>query len=984
MGPMARLDLSFLGTFQATLDGRPVTHFRSHNNRGLLVYLMLHGEQPVPRELLATLFWPDQSGEQAHNNLRQAIYQLRQLLNDTTNDAPFLLVARQSVQFDRDSDHSLDVSRFLRAIETRDLDAAAAHYAGDLLPGFTCDSLEFEAWLRLERERLHELALETLFEAAQDHLAAGRLDKAQALARRQLGLEPWREPAHRQLMQAFALAGDRAKSLAQYDSCRRVLSAELGLEPASETVALLEEIKAGRYGRIASGESIRPPRRVNHNLPADTMPFLGREREQSQINHLFVREEQRLVTIVGPGGMGKTKLALAVGADMLERYEDGVYFVDLAPVEQVADVPQAIAVAIGYQAPDKSSDLKPQLLKTMSQRRLFLILDNFEQIIDGVGLVQELLQTCPEVALLVTSRRSLHLAGENRYELAGLDFPTTVKADAAMDYPAVRLFVETGRRARSGFVVTTENVVDVVHICRQVQGMPLGLVLAASWLELLSPAEIAGEIESSLDFLAADLGDLPARQRSMQAVFDRSWHMMTAEEQAVMAALSVFRDGFTREAAEVVAGANLRILLSLANKSLLQRRPESGRFTIHELLRQYAATRRRAGDPEGKTELAHCRYFTRLVHTETTATGTIHPVFVPDRLEYEYDNVYRAWFYAVGQGLVDELDDLVGGIYAICFSRGVILNALLEEAQQALRVQGLADAHPTMIHLQLTKLLSMIGYEEIAKLRAAYLDFIPVVEQHGDPAARLLLYLQLVHNHLWLREAEALVWAEAALRVAPQTGDDFYIHLAEARHLDCQTRLDMIDETKLARMEALLAHFSLHYPMNDVILHLFDSLGAVYRQLHDNEKAIQVSTLHLNQAKGWRNLFEIGQASFHLAEIRLQMRLPAAAKEHVLDFLDWHLAIGQVWQTLGALWAIVTRFSAITGGIEKSVMVQSMIYHHSEAVPFHHELILADRADYEARMGVSAYQTAWEKGKTLDFNTAVKRVRSALTAGDSI
>jgi DNA-binding SARP family transcriptional activator len=421
---MSRLELSFLGTFQVKLDHEPVRHFRSANNQGLLIYLALHSFRPVSREVLAALFWPDELGANARNNLRQAIFQLRQtLLDSNENDRAYLVVTRRDVQFNPHSDHTLDVQRFLSAIEMRDLKAAIAVYGGDLLPGFTCDSLEFEDRLRLEREKLHELALEAMFEEGQDHLATGRLDKAQAIARRQLALEPWREPAHRQLMQAYALAGDRAKALDQYESLRETLGKELGLEPAPETAALLEEIVAGRYGRIATGETIRPPRRANHNLPADTTPFLGRERELALIHELFVRDEQRLVTIVGPGGIGKTRLGLAVGADMLERYEDGVYFVDLAPVEEVTNIPQAIAEAIGYQAPDKSLDLKPQLLDFLSRRRQFLILDNFEQLIDGVGLVHEILQTCPEVDLLVTSRQSLHLAGENRFELAGLDFP---------------------------------------------------------------------------------------------------------------------------------------------------------------------------------------------------------------------------------------------------------------------------------------------------------------------------------------------------------------------------------------------------------------------------------------------------------------------------------------------------------------------------------------------------------------------------------
>lgn len=176
---MARLDLSFLGTFRVTLDQRPLTSFRSANNQGLLAYLALHSDRPVSREVLAALLWPDEPDDNARNNLRQALYQLRQLLGDTGDDAnPYLIVTRRTVQFNPAGDSALDVARFLRAIESHDLDAAVDHYRGDLLPGFNAGSAEFEDWLRLEREQLHRLALEAMFEAARDHLAAGRLERA--------------------------------------------------------------------------------------------------------------------------------------------------------------------------------------------------------------------------------------------------------------------------------------------------------------------------------------------------------------------------------------------------------------------------------------------------------------------------------------------------------------------------------------------------------------------------------------------------------------------------------------------------------------------------------------------------------------------------------------------------------------------------------------------------------------------------------------
>ncbi len=974
---MARLDLSFLGTFHATLDGRPLTHFRANNNKGLLVYLALNGERPIAREVLAALFWPDESGETAHNNLRQALYQLRQLLGDTTNDTPVLIATRQAVQFNCASDHTLDVTRFLRAIEAHDLDAAVAHYAGELLPGFTCDSLEFEDWLRLERERLHQLALEALFEAAQDHLAAGRPDKAQAHARRQLALEPWREPAHRQLMQAHALAGDRAAALAQYETAGATLGAELGVQPSPETVALREAIAAGRYGPVAGDETIRPPQPKRHNLPADLTPFLGRESELATIGHLLTQDGQRLVTIVGPGGMGKTRLALAVGAALLEQYADGVYFVDLAPVERADDILPAIAVALNYQVPDKSLDLKSQLLTALCRRHLLLILDNFEQVLTGAALVNEVLQSCARLSVLATSRERLHLAGESRYELSGLDYPEAMTPEAAQAYTAVRLFVESGRRARPDFTLTAANVADVARIGRQVQGMPLALVLAAAWLELLTPAEIAAEIERGAEFLAVDLADLPARQRSLQAVFDRSWGMMTPDEQAVMAALSVFRGGFTREAAEEVAGANLRVLLALVNKSLLQRRPDSGRFAVHELLRQYAAARRRADDPGRQAEVAHCRAFARLVKAELHRLREIAPVQLPERLSGDGDNLQRAWNYAIAEGMVEEAADLAGGLYALANAQGVQTERFYEEALPALAQQGIAETHPAMLRLRLLALVGLSGLYEPNRVRRLYLEFVPIAEAHADPTTLLQLYLSIAEFYGMGRNPEALIWAEKAVHLAPAT--QYPVLQVDAEIYEDITRivLGLGDDAARLRLQALAAEAERAPTLTRWAFEVVQALRDESLNRGEFDQARHYSAQLTNVAKRAQNLHGIGSGVYGSAAAALRLGQPAAAARHLLDGLDWHLAIGKRWQTLGHLYSIHQTFPTLFG-IETAVATLSMVFHHPEAIALYRAEIAAARPRFEAEMGAAGFAAAWEQGQTLDFDTAIAQTRAAL------
>jgi DNA-binding SARP family transcriptional activator/predicted ATPase len=976
---MARLELTFLGTFQVTLDGHPVTRFRSANNQGLLAYLALNGDRPIAREILAALLWPEESDYNTGNNLRQAIFRLRQLLGDTENSAtPHLLVTRQTAQFNPAGDHTLDVAQFLRAIESHDLDAAVDHYRGELLPGFNAGSAEFEDWLRLEREQLHRLALEAMFEAARDHLAAGRLEQAQALACRQLGLEPWREPAYRQSMQAFALAGDRAGALAQYETCREALSLELGIEPAPETVALLEEIKAGRYSRIATDELIRPPARTRHNLPADATPFIGREIELAELGRLLTYERRRLVTILGPGGMGKTRLALAVGSSLLNNYEDGVYFVDLAPVELLEGIAPAIAAALEYKPPDPSLELKTQLLGFLGRRNLLLILDNFEQIPGGAAVAGEILRSCPGVALLITSRERLNLTSESRYELGGLEYPATLSPDDAMSYTAVRLFVDSGRRARPGFELTSHNVADVVRICRLVRGMPLGLILASGWLELLTSAEIAAEIEHGLEFLAADMADLPERQRSMRAVFERSWRGLSPEEQAVMARLSIFRGGFTREAAENVAGANLRVLLALVNKSLLHRHP-NGRFDIHELLRQYAVEQRRQDDPDGQVELAHCREFARLTDTEMRQSSSLP--FATERLAAEPDNIRRAWVYAVDHALAGELVKLAGGIHVLGLAEGSHPSFLLEQAWRSLQQSGLPDTHLDMLRLRLHLLNSMWEFEAHGHVKDIELEFAPLVEEFGDIKLRYWLYLDIAGILDELSDIEALNWSEKAIRVALEMGDESKTIQARASELMIRVNLGRGDGTALTRLEGYLAYFESREQGYYTVSGLLWTLTSYCLSFHNYERALYYGNRWLNMAKSGRHLFLIGSATLRLAQIRLEMGLPQAAAAHLLDNLDWHLAIGQVWQTLGAIFSVLVEFTPLFGGGETAVPILSMVHHHPEAIPLYRERIAAALPRLEAEMGAAAYAAAWERGKTLDFDTAVAQMRSILSDG---
>ena len=947
---MTHLSLAFLGTFQASLADQPITHFRSSNVQGLLVFLVLQPGRAVTRNVLATLFWPDEPDHRARANLRQSLYQLRKLLEEGAGS--FLAVTRQTVTFNPGSDYRCDVHDFSHALERGELVTAADLYRGDLLPGFTCDSPEFEDWLRGERERLHGLALSALQRLAGRYLRNGHVAKAQEIARRQLALEPWSETAHRQLIEALARAGHRTAALAQVERCRAILAEELGVDLADETVELAERIErdalqpvdpnliAGRFaleqeigrgavgivyrgrdrqtgavvaikmldservnrqpellsrflregealqqldhpnivkmlaadekdgrhylimeyvaggdlgevlarhaplplhqslsialdiadaltrahrlkivhrdlkpanvlldadglprlsdfgvarfgdaseltkqgevlgtlaylspeaclgkvldersdiwsfgvllyemvvgerpfaaqtqaetitqilsaplpdlavvrpdvpealidliyrmlakdrgaritsvrlvgaeleailervGKAADGEPqaaarshARPAfatptpdrlQRVRHNLPAQATPFVGREAELAELQRLLADPTIRLVTILGPGGMGKTRLALELAARQVVgtpagqvAFPQGIFLVKLAALRSTEELVASLASTFGL-AIEKELEPLQQVLNFLSNKRLLLLLDNFEQLlvapVNGAAVITAILQAAPDVKIIVTSRQKLSLRSEVLFVLEGLAFPEWSSPADALNYSAVRLFLQSAQRTRVDFELTEESLPPVTRICRLAEGMPLGIVLAAAWIDVLSLAEIADEMQADVDFLAREMGDLPPRQRSMRAVFDYSWTLLTEAERRVLARLSVFRGGFTREAAQTVTGATLRQLLSLVEKSLLQRDVDSGRFALHELLRQLAAEKLDAEGEGDAVGAAHSRHYLSWVAGLKDSLHGPRQIATVRTLLRDELNIQAAWLWAAANG----------------------------------------------------------------------------------------------------------------------------------------------------------------------------------------------------------------------------------------------------------------------------------------------------------------------------------------------
>jgi predicted ATPase len=383
-----------------------------------------------------------------------------------------------------------------------------------------------------------------------------------------------------------------------------------------------------------------------NNLPAPSTSFVGRASELDEIDRLLEDPDCRLLSLVGPGGAGKTRLALEAAARRIERYAHGVHFVPLVSVASPEFLAPAVAESIQFVVDAAHSGLsaREQLLDYLGERSTLLVLDNFEHLVDGAALLGEIIERAPKVELLATSRERLNVQSEWVLDVHGLGLTETGNGDSG----ALRLFVERATQVMPGFSLDDNERAEARRICRLVEGLPLGIELAASWVSMLSCAEIAEEIEQNIDFLATSMRDVPERHRSLRAAFDQSWRLLSGEQQDVLARLSVLRGDYGREAAVAVAGADLRLLSELVSKSLV-RRSGFGRFELHELLRQYAAERLAAspGDERDAHE-RHARHYAAMLMERQAALLGPELAIARDELRGELDNLRAAaeWILA--------------------------------------------------------------------------------------------------------------------------------------------------------------------------------------------------------------------------------------------------------------------------------------------------------------------------------------------------
>jgi predicted ATPase/DNA-binding SARP family transcriptional activator/Flp pilus assembly protein TadD len=643
------LAIHLLGGFQLLSRGEPVP-VRSARVVLLLARLVLSRRAPLSRTQLASLFWPESSDAQARTNLRKVLLELRRALPGADR-----VLATEGPSLVWRPDHSchVDVEEFeqaaSRASSAADLEAAVGLYRGDLLPGF------YEDWVLAERERLRQLYLSLLDRLVDALEAEGNYERAVLYARKLLDADPVREDVYRHLMRLHVLMGDRAEAVRTYHRCAASLRQELDVDPSPATREAYTRLL---HADTRLPEEISPPpARAPHNLPTILPSFVGRDAEVAEVTDLVGRS--RLVTLTGPAGCGKTRLALRVAEGLLEVYPEGVWLVDCVPLGEPALLPHTVAAVLGVRE-EHGRRLEETLASALASRALLIVLDNCEHVAEAcAGLVAFLLTRCPRIRVLATSRQPLLVPGEIVWRVPPLAAPPTcdrVTPEEAERYEAVRLFVERATAVQPAFRLTSRTAPLACEICRRLDGLPLAIELAAARVRVLTLHQIATRLHGLVRLLETRGPAVSPRHRSLEAALDWSYALLSEPEQRLLRRLGVFAGGWTLEAAEAVcAGEDLPApevldrLAELVDKSfvLVDTQEGEARYRLLEVVRQYCCAKLDAAGETAAYRARHLRYYLQLVEEVQPRLWGSDQVTWLAWVEGHHDNIRAALAHAL-------------------------------------------------------------------------------------------------------------------------------------------------------------------------------------------------------------------------------------------------------------------------------------------------------------------------------------------------